>query len=359
MEILSGFVTRPLYKPGTQKVHPLSGRDFRVGHGEQTTAQKVFGAMGRFIGTGTTKEYTLRQPVPPQRYLPHNCWPWVICECHAGHPPARRGPRTLNILNAGPRSNDDLSGTREPGERSSVRLFQPPRVDAAGNHYNIIYSPSFKQESTSPSTSSNTQTQIQTRRFDSDLYEVSTRAHRAPVQTQRMRNIFHSELAPELIGKSWVKTPDASLTGFHSSAMDGSYAGASSENTNHFSTQELSAALQESRNQQKESKDIVFIQQRLEQALKEYKREVLLPGSDSQSSETRSFQTQRLLEVLTVVFSDTAIYIPNFNGEAQYSEEFVIILSTVEAIIGDVELYGVKLMPVLADRQLNVFVEHF
>jgi hypothetical protein len=62
----------PAVDPGSTPLHPTSGTQFRVHHGQKSTLQKLVGNWGRRIDkyNGESTQTAMH------RYQPHNCLPW-------------------------------------------------------------------------------------------------------------------------------------------------------------------------------------------------------------------------------------------------------------------------------------------
>jgi hypothetical protein len=348
VEILSGFVVPPKDKRATQKVHPLSSADFIFANEERNWVRRMFGAVGRYIGTGTTREYRLRPAVPPQRYMPHDCWPWLVCECRNGSPPSEIRTRVLDILKRGSQSAMPMSDAGHRGASSMAQSFQSHYGPTNGEPHRSGYPISSRFETYNLR---NNPGATVSHEFDPELYGVSTRLQQPHSRLQGEFGIFNPNSARDLAGPSSFGTLGVNITNSDGTALTRPSHSANITDFDSFATEELTSALQASLNEQSTIADIGRTQERLRQALQEYQRNTMSADANEGT------RVMDLKEVLSRVLSKAEIYVPDYEGEAAHSEQYVMIVSTIEAVIGDLEFHGITLCPYLFDGQLSILVE--
>jgi hypothetical protein len=163
--------------------------------------------------------------------------------------------------------------------------------------------------------------------------------------------IFNPNSARDLAGPSSFGTLGVNITNSDGTALTSPSHSANITDFDSFATEELTSALQASLNEQSTIADIGRTQERLRQALQEYQRNTMSADANEGT------RVMDLKEVLSRVLSKAEIYVPDYEGEAAHSEQYVMIVSTIEAVIGDLEFHGITLCPYLFDGQLSILVE--
>jgi hypothetical protein len=101
--------------------------------------------------------------------------------------------------------------------------------------------------------------------------------------------------------------------------------------------------------------ELVSLQGRLEQELQSY-RERNMPLEQNGNWRINPFRQGELVELLAGIVCDMDMPVLTETADAAECLEFVLILSTVEGVIGDLSNHCVKLEPFLANRRLKIFV---
>jgi hypothetical protein len=338
MEVYSGFISPPKTYPGAHKLHPTARGDFIVGRGIQTPAQKVLGSIGRLMGTGTTKEYVLRPAVRPRKYLPHNCWPWLHCEYCNGYATYKaESTRILDIIKR-PSQNLSITGTNgRSGQISTMYSFRLPgeTTNRVGPEISTTFGAHTPQNRTAGS--------FAPTREKAPLPPF----HHRTVQWNN--DVLNPPLDSSAMGSKGSETQVANSSGITIES--------STSEPDRFSTNDMVSTLIEVEHLQQDMNDVATVQQILEILLEPYQQIHTSLHWNDKGRDTNPFRRQGVIKVLREVFSDPDFYIRDHSSNANESEKFARILSTVESIVGNLESYRISLNGLIVEGQLSILVD--
>jgi len=326
-EILSGFLSAPVGQ-GMLKLQPNRAKDFaRKYDSKQSVPQKILGVAGRMLATGSTSEYQLKPAIPPRQYQPHNCWPWVPCQYQHGHPPPGVGfVRVLDTLRAqtsGPLPAAHHEGVATASGPFSVRL---PGVFFSGDQ-----STSGRRQSCLPAESS---------RSFPILQPVIDNSAILPFRPPPVSSLYAPPSQPPLpADRASLSGTSARRTKLSTSSEDLIYIPPVPVDGTDLGT----------------SHELVSLQGRLERELQRYRDRNMLLGQNG-NRRINPFSQGELVELLADIVCDVDMPVLMETADAAKCLEFVLILSTVEGVIGDLSNHCVKLEPFLANKRLKIYV---
>jgi hypothetical protein len=319
-----------LVNQGSLSLHPTNADEFRAHHGQSSAIQKLFGMSGRLLGTGTTAEYQLRPAAPPRLYQSHSCWPWILCGYHTGNPPqwnARQSIRdSLTNLTSSRTSSSETESSRFNSSIQSRPLL--PGVVLPGH---LQRSSQTRQSSAHSPPLYSQENVILGEYFGSSHYQTSG----LETSARDASNLY-------AIGK---ETPSGTLD-----PLNQQLAAMAIEPSTSTSFSENSSGVGENQ------RHLEAVQAQLEESLQKYLRDHRPQQRDGQSQTINASQKRALAVILTTSLSAAEFRVPEHCSSIEQCEDFAMIASTIEGIVGDLALYGVALEPILVGGQLSIFV---
>jgi hypothetical protein len=325
---MSGFITAPPSQ-GMLKLQPTNAKDFeRKYDPQQTLAQKLLGAAGRMIATGSTSEYQLSPAIPPRLYQPHNCWPWVLCEYRCGHPPPRSGHvRVLDVLKARSTSSLPLPSHASDAATSTILsarlpgVFLPNDQDAASRRFSLSSAQSLRPY---------------------PLAQPAMESVESPAfGTQPQSSLCASLPQTQSTAPSERSTASSALLLQPSSPSRDSIC-------------DLPTSLGDS--DISTNPELIILQNRLEHELLQYRNQKMPLNVDGRTRRINPFHRNQLIDLLASIVCNVNIPVQTVFKNVAECEEFVLIVSTVEGVIGDLARHCIALEPFLVEGRLSIFV---
>ena len=297
------------------------------------------------MSTGTTRQLQPGRKVPNRRYQPHSCWPWLPCSSSKGswgstssdHSvlESLRAPRKTS--RSPPRTNSWAHNTSEVSARLPG-VFLPgdsQRLSQMSGHRSPTTISKYHRGSQSDTSCSSPSLPASPRLFSNESTIIGSGESTSHMCLPLMPPVPQTQ-----VSKRYPDCEHSIVTESNtiSMATPGSVPSSSAVENPRFS-----------------HRDLATVNRQLSQALARY-RQIYMSTNRDEADSKNPFRGKHLLNLLREVLSQDKISIGSPCESVDHCEGFGIILSTIEASVGDLARYGIAIMPTLVDNTLTISV---